>query len=159
MTDIFDREMQRIIGDTQFWCARLSQIGDYKLEPTPVSYSDGTGSQPFRWPWKSSEYGTMPKATSPARTNWQRSSKELCELLWSHIGGSSYDIPNAFWDTPLGFMCQLARARESLESGGDLNAEQLAMLAGDIGGPDKADQGSREIPAKVAAAVVMVAPV
>lgn len=131
MTDsLFHREMQRIIGDTQFWCVRLGQIGDYKLEPTPVSYSDGTGSQPFPLALEIKRVWDYAKGDKSRPTETAEIIQELCELLWSHIGGSSYDIPGEFWDTPLGFMCQLARAREALESGGDLNAEQLAMLAG-----------------------------
>lgn len=131
MTDtLFGKEMLRIVGDATFWCIRLSQIGDYKLEPTPVSYMDGTDKQPFPLALEIKRVWDYAKGDKQRPEEIEEIIQDLCELLWSHIGGSSYDIPAEFWDAPLGFMCQLAWARQALDFGADLNAERLAMLAG-----------------------------
>ena len=118
MTDTaFDQAMQRLLGDVQFWCIRLSQIGEYSLEPMPVSYADGSGKQPFPLALEVRRVWDYAKGGKPRPEEIAEIIQDLCELLWSHTGGSSYDIPAAFWDQPLGFMCQLAWAREALELG------------------------------------------
>jgi hypothetical protein len=131
MTDtLFDQQMQRLLGDVQFWCVRLSQIGEYSLRPMPVSYIDGTGKQPFPLALELKRVWDYARGSGPRPDEIREIIQDLCELLWSHTGGSSYDIPAEFWDQPLGFMCRLAWARETLDAGGELNAEQLSMLAG-----------------------------
>lgn len=128
--NLFDKEMVRLLGDVQFWCIRLDQIGDCQLKPIPVTYIDGTGLQPFPLALELRRVWDYAAGNKPRPAELQEIIQELCELLWSHIGGSSYAIPAEFWDQPLGFMCQLAWAREALDSGKSINAEQLAMLGG-----------------------------
>jgi hypothetical protein len=131
MTDsLFDREMQRILGDVQFWCIRLDQIGDFSLEPTPVSYVNGSGQQPFPLAIDIKEVWDYARGKGSCPRGINEIIQALCELLWSSVGENSYTIPNYWWDEPLGFMCQLAFARQAMDNGESLNAVQLAMLAG-----------------------------
>ena len=80
MTDTaFDQAMQRLLGDVQFWCIRLSQIGEYSLEPMPVSYADGSGKQPFPL---ALEVGTMRRVANPG----QKRSRRLSRISVSFSG-------------------------------------------------------------------------
>jgi hypothetical protein len=129
MTDIaFEREMQRILGDVLFWCIRLDEIGDYSLNPTPVTYIDGTGQQPFPLAMELKRIWNYARGegTCPAEIN--DIIQSLCELLWCPVAASSYEIPSAWWKEPLGFMCNLAWARQALDLGENLTTEQLALL-------------------------------
>jgi hypothetical protein len=131
MTDtLFNKEMQRLLSDAAFWCIKLSQIGKYTLEPTPVSNIDGSNPQPFPLAMELKEVWDYAKGETPAPYHLYDSIQALTELLWSTIGSASYKIPNSWWSEPLGFMCQLAMARENLDSGADLNAKQLSLLSG-----------------------------
>lgn len=131
MTDtLFDREMQRLLGDVQFWCVRLGNIGDYTLTPALVSYMDGSGQQPFPLALEAKRVWDYAKGAAPRPAEMREIIQDLCELLWSHIGGSGYEIPSEFWDEPLGFACHLASARADMEAGSDLTTDQVAALSG-----------------------------
>ncbi len=131
MTDtLFDREMQRIMGDVQFWCIRLDQIGDFSLEPTPVSYMDNIGKQPFPLAIDLKEVWDYAAGTGSQPIGVSDVIQSLCELLWCPVAGTSYEIPSSWWDEPLGFMCRLAWARQGLDAGENLTVDALAMLAG-----------------------------
>lgn len=132
MTDtLFDREMQRILSDVQFWAIRLDNIGDFTLTPTPASYADGEGQQPFPLAIDLKEVWDYARGEGSCPREILEIIQSLCELLWCPVAAHTYEVPNAFWDMPLGFMCQLAHARLALDSGESLSVEQLAML-GDL---------------------------
>jgi len=131
MTDtVFDREMQRILGDVMFWITRLDQVGDFNLEPTPVSYADGSGQQPFPLAIDLKEVWDYARGTGKRPEGMQDIIQSLTELLWAPVGGTSYSIPSTWWDEPLGIMCRLAWARQALDTGDNLTVEQLSLLSG-----------------------------
>lgn len=127
---LFNKEMQRLLGDVAFWCIRLDQLGEYNFEPTPVANFDGSNSQPFPLAIELKEVWDYAKGISKRPYHLYDTIQSLTELLWSTIGSTSYDIPNLWWSEPLGFMCKLALTREAFDAQNPLNATQLAMLSG-----------------------------
>lgn len=131
MTDtVFDREMSMLLSQVQFWCMRLSEIDPaYKLEPTPVSYMDGTGKQPFPLALEIRRCWDYARGAGPRPDEMREIIQNLCELLWAPVAAGSYDIPSEWWETPLGTMCRLCEARTALDTGANLDIEELALLA------------------------------
>ncbi|WP_054692480.1 hypothetical protein [Syntrophomonas palmitatica] len=133
LTDtLFAREIERLAGDAQFWAIRLQNAfgPDSRIELARTSNLDGSNQQPFPLAADLKEVWDYAKGDYPAPCHLQDTIQALCELLWCPIGAHSYQVPNSWWKEPLGFMCRLAWARQALEAGENLNAEQLAMLAG-----------------------------
>jgi hypothetical protein len=120
---LFNREMQRLLGDVQFWLIRLDQVGHLEFAETPVE------EQPFPLAFKLRQVWDYAAGEIQCPEEIDDTIRSLYELLWQPVAGASYDIPPTWWDEPLGFMCRLARARQTLDDGEDLSAEQLAILA------------------------------
>lgn len=128
--NLFDREMQKLLADVQFWCVRLSAInGKFHLEPSPTSYLDGTGKQPFPLALELKRCWDYARGTGPRPEEMHEIIQSLCELLWSTIGGTGSAIPADWWDTPLGTMCRMCEARTALEYGETIDTYGLALLA------------------------------
>lgn len=130
MTDLlFAREMQKLLADVQFWSMRLNQIqADLILKPTPVSYIDESGQEPFPLALELRRLWNYARGTGPRPEEANEIIQELCELLWSPIGGTSYDIPAVWWETPLGQMVKMTWARMKLDADLPLDPVELALF-------------------------------
>lgn len=130
MTDqLFEREMQKLLADVQFWSMRLNQIqADLILKPTPASYIDESGQEPFPLALELRRLWNYARGTGPCPEEVNEIIQELCELLWSPIGGTSYDIPAVWWETPLGQMVKMVRARMKLDAGQTIDPVELSLF-------------------------------
>lgn len=129
MTDIlFEREMQKLLGQLQIWCVKLSRIGNYSIEPTPIN--NGINKYLFPFAADLKEVWDYAKGVKPQPYHLHDTIQALMEFIWAPVGSSTYTVPNTWFNEPLGFMCKLALAREELDAGNSLNTEQLALLSG-----------------------------
>lgn len=78
---LFDKEMQRLLSDVSFWCIKLSRIGDYKLEPTPVSNVDGSNKQPFPLAVELKEVWDYVKGEAPAPLHLNECLEEIKQQI------------------------------------------------------------------------------
>jgi len=129
--DLFSREMAALLAQVQSWFLRLSGIQPgFSLFPTPASYLDGSGKQPFPLALELKRVWDYARGTGPRPEELQEIIQDLCELLWCPVGAvGEYTIPAWWWDTPLGQMCLMAQVRAAIEHGEPVSADELAVLA------------------------------
>jgi len=126
--ELFHREMEILLSQVRFWAMRLDCIqSGFKLQPTPVTV--GSDKFPFPFAAELKQCWDYARGTGPQPEEMEEIILELCELLWAPVAATSYDIPAAWWDTPLGIMVRMCRVRAKIEMGVSVHAEELSVLA------------------------------
>ena len=100
---------------------------DFSLKPTPVSYFDGSGQEPFPLALELRRLWNYAGGTGPCPEEANEIIPELCELLGPPLAGP-YDIPAVWWETPLGQMVKMTWARMKLDVDLPLDPVELALF-------------------------------
>lgn len=127
--ELFDREMQKLLADVQTGASRLTAIDpQFQLQPVAVFYPDG-GSEPFPLAVELRRCWNYARGEGPRPSGMQRTIEDLTRLLWCPLAATSYEIPFAWWNTPLGIMARMCEVRDSLDRGIPVSAEHFALIA------------------------------
>jgi hypothetical protein len=128
-SELFNREMLKLLTDIQAGTARLTAIDpQFQLKPVRVSYASGF-SEPFPLALELRRCWDYARGTGPKPEGMQRTLEDLTRLLWCPLAASSYEVPASWWDTPLGIMARMCEVRDAVDRGLSVSAEHFALIA------------------------------
>ncbi|MCR4443262.1 MAG: hypothetical protein NUV48_14100 [Peptococcaceae bacterium] len=129
LTDrLFEREIRALLTSIISWSNRLDKVGPYINVKQKAFANNGPVSCPLASElWGCWEYA---RGTGAKPENMKDIIQSLLELLWEPVAAHSYEIPASWWETPLGTMVQLCKAREKFDAGVPLNAGETGLIVG-----------------------------
>lgn len=124
---LYDVEMQRLMNLAQEHAEMLTAVfGRAVIEPVMPAEAE------YRFfmagdIWELWQYAVGAQETEPRY--WRQTIQLLTKALWCPLGDSNYDVPADYWQTPLGFICKAAEARNNMSAGKDMTVEEISILA------------------------------